>query len=372
MKIAFVDVYNPIPINSGGDWYRFQLLTDLGTIHDVTEYFTYNSSKKGLFPEVVNFETEYLSSRIPWSKVSKILEIFKPDYLLNNYKFKNIDCDVVFFSTVCYHIAFKIATHNKSPIVLVMHNVEWQYLKHNRSKLWPLMKYYEHFIFNHVNYIIAISPHDYNYVKKVVPKKEIFYISPKVNTEIFNPNGHSYNFGKDKFNVLFYGSLDRTQNIDALYFIIQKLIPSLKEKKLTNFIRMNIFGSGIPPVSVNLHNNEDINFLGTVENPGDYVRGADAVIVPLKNSGGVKIRILEALACKKIIVASPESIEGLPVEMQSMVYIADNENKFVELINDIRNQKLPNKVDNDYVEKLLLSDSIEDVVNCIKSKHVSN
>lgn len=372
MKIAYVDAYNPIPINSGGDWYRFQLLTDLGTSHDVTEYFTYNINKKGFSPEMVNFKTEYLSSRIPWSKVSKILEIFKPDYLVNNYISKNIDCDVVFFSTVCYHIAYKIAIKNKSPLILIMHNVEWQYLKHNRSKLWFFMKYYEHFMFNHVDYIITISRHDYNYVKKAVPKKEIFYISPKVNTKIFNPNGPSYNFGRDKFNVLFYGSLDRTQNIDALYFIMQKLIPSIKEKKLTNFIRMNIFGSGIPPVSINLHNNTDINFLGAVENPGDYVRGVDVVIVPLKNSGGVKIRILEALACKKFIVASPEAIEGLPAEIQNMVYIAEDENKFLELINDIRNQKLPNKVDNNYVQKLLLGDSIDDVVNRIKLEYASN
>ena len=80
---------------------------------------------------------------------------------------------------------------------------------------------------------------------------------------------------------------------------------------------MNIFGSGVPPISINLQNNRDINFLGTVKNPGDYVRGADVVIVPLKNSAGIKIRILESLACKKFIIASPEAIEGLPTEMQN-------------------------------------------------------
>ena len=46
MKIAFFDVYNPIPINSGGDWYRFQLLSDMGRKYEVTEYFTYDLEGK--------------------------------------------------------------------------------------------------------------------------------------------------------------------------------------------------------------------------------------------------------------------------------------------------------------------------------------
>lgn len=371
MKVSFIDVYNPIPINSGGDWYRFQLLKDLSINHDVTEYFTYNiGNKKGFFPETVNFKAEHLSSKIPWFRVSKILEILKPDYFLNNHQCNNIHCDLVFFSTVCYHIASKIAKKNKSPTVLVMHNIEWQYLKNNKSKLWFFMKYYEHFIFNHTDYIIAISSRDYDYVQKIVPKKRVFYISPKINTEIFNPFDPSYNYGKDKFNVLFYGSLDRVQNIDALYFIINNLIPSLKEKKLMSSVRVNIFGSGNPPASINLQENEDINFLGTVENPGNYVRGADVVIVPLKNSGGVKIRVLEALVCKKFVIASREAVEGLPAEVQNMVYIGDDTNKFVELIDDIKNQKLANKVDDNNIKKLLLNDSVEDVINCIKMKYI--
>jgi len=367
MKIAFFDIYDPLPVNSGGDWYRFQLLTELGNNNEVTEYFTYNISDKiGILPDVVNFKTHYLNSKVPWYKVSKILEILKLDYLFYNDISKVIKCDAIFCTIFCYHIAFRIARKSKLPLILVMHNVEWQYLKYNNSKLWLLMKYYEHFVYKRADHIITISARDHAYVKKQVPWKKIFCVPPKINNEIFNIYGSYYDYGNDKFNILFYGSLDRVQNIEALNFILNKLIPALKENQLMKDVRINIFGSGNPPESINLQNNKDINFFGAVENPGDYVRGADVVIVPLINSGGIKIRLLEALACRKFIVASPEAVEGLPKEIQEMIYIARNDNEFVGLIDNIKCKRLKNKVDYDYVQQLLLSDSILDVMNCIK------
>ena len=44
MDIAFFDVFNPVPINSGGDWYRYYLLDEIGRSHDVIGY--YNVSEK--------------------------------------------------------------------------------------------------------------------------------------------------------------------------------------------------------------------------------------------------------------------------------------------------------------------------------------
>lgn len=368
MKIAFIDVYNPIPINSGGDWYRYQLLTSLGLISEVTEYYTLDiQNKKGYSPNIVNFKTEFLSSKIPWFKLSNILEIFKPDYLFNKSKTKSINCDIVFFSTVCYHIARGIVTNNRSPIVLVMHNVEWQYLKNNNSLLWIPMKFYEHFIIKNVDSIVTISPKDFNYVMRLAPKCKVFYIPPKINVEIFSPQGPVYDFGKDKFNILFYGSLDREQNVDALKFILNELLPYMHENNSFKYFRMNIFGSGTPPESICL-DRPDINFLGVVELPGEYVRGADVVIVPLKNSGGIKIRLLEALACKKFVVASPESVEGLPDEIKSMIFVARNAEEYVKIISQIYNKILNNNVNLDLINKYLSGDSMEDVIDYISQK----
>lgn len=288
--------------------------------------------------------------------------MFKPEYLLSPGFSKEIHADIVFVSTVCYHFAKIISIIRGVPIVLVMHNVEWQYLKGNGSPLYLPMRYYEHYIMKHVDAIIALSPKDYEYVESNFPEKELFYIPPTVDTTIFTNDGPRYNYGRDKFNLLFYGSLDREQNIEGLKYIINSLIPALKQSGLMSNVRMNIFGSGIPPEELMLEKNPDINYLGQVENPGAYVRGADLILVPLKNSGGMKIRLLESIACGKTVVATPEAKAGLPEGLAEHVHTATLAAEFVEIIDKIRTEGCNNMVDGDIVQKYLSGNSIVDVI----------
>lgn len=364
MKIAFFDVYNPIPINSGGDWYRFQLLNDMGQDYDVTEYFTYESENKtGYSPQAVPFNIQHIPSILPWHKFSKVLEIFKPEYLFFPSFGKDIPADIIFVSTVCYHFGKILSTIRNVPIVLVMHNIEWQYLKGNGSCLHLPMRIYEHYIMKHVDAIIALSPKDFEYVRSNFPEKKLFYIPPTVETKIFGISGPKYNFGEDKFNLLFYGSLDREQNIEGLKYIVTSLVPAMKQSGLMSKVRMNIFGSGIPPEGLMLEKNPDINYLGQIENPGEYVRGADLVIVPLKNSGGMKIRLLESIACGKNVVATPEAKAGLPSGLADYVYTASSTADFIEIIDKIRTGGCTNMVDGNIVQKYLSGNSIADVID---------
>ena len=225
------------------------------------------------------------------------------------------------------------------------------------------MRIYEHYIMKHVDAIIVLSPRDYEYVKSNFPGKKLFYIPPVVDTTIFRSDGPTYDFGEDKFNLLFYGSLDREQNIEGLKYIITSLIPALKQSGLMSHVRMNIFGSGIPPEELMLESNPDINYLGQVENPGEYVRGADLVLVPLKNSGGMKIRLLESIACGKTIVATPEAKAGLPEGLAEYVHTATSTTEFVETIDKIRTEGYTNVVDGDVVQKYLSGNSIADVID---------
>jgi len=131
---------------------------------------------------------------------------------------------------------------------------------------------------------------------------------------------------------LFYGSLNRAQNIEALEFIKFEIIPLLKEKKIMDDVRINIFGSGKPPSYLKLGSDLDINFIGTVDDPGNYIRGADVVIVPLKNNAGIKIRIIESLGCKKPVIASPEAAENLQQHLKEKLFVKESAAEFVEII----------------------------------------
>lgn len=370
MKIAFYDVYNPLPINSGGDWYRFHLLSELGKEHEVSEYYALDiQGKEGYLPPDVNFEVRHLEPKLPLAGRSRFLSILRPEYLLSPPS-NGGPPDALFFSIYYYHIVKQISNERRIPKILVMHNVEWQYLKTNRSPLYIPMKFYEDHVIRQADAVITISQSDQAYVRAIVDEEKIFYIPPKVDTGLFNPDGARYDFGSDRFNLLFYGSLDREQNHEALRFITQELAPAIREDQLHGKVRLNIFGSGIPPKHFDLENNPDINFLGQVERPADFVRAADSVIVPLKNQGGMKIRILEALACGRPVIASTQAVLGLPKDLLEYVLVADTPDEYLDTIASLVDGWRAPVIDTTSVLQSLKGRSIDNLLDYVNDRAV--
>lgn len=346
-KIAFFDIYDPIPINSGGDWYSYQLLTDLSVNNEVTEYHTKkNDDKKGHFPSNIGFKRVFLENGKKINKflgiISPKIQMIKPDLLFKNSHLNDLKADIIFTIVECYHIARYISKiNNNAPIILVMQNIEWKYLKNINSFFYFPMKYYENYVLTKVDAVISISADGVKYASNYTDNK-IFYLPPKIH-HLFTPEGEKYDYEKDKLNLLFYGSLDREQNIYALKFIKKELIPLMKQEKIMDKVRMNIFGSGNPPKYFDLENDNDINFLGTVEDPSKFIRGSDIVIVPLKNSSGIKIRIIESLGCCKPVIATSEAAENLPRELKENIFIKNGAEGFVDIIKDFLKFKLGNE-----------------------------
>lgn len=366
MRIAFIDIFDPLPINSGGDRYRFYLLNTLGENNDVTEYFTIEESEEGYWPLNIKFKRELLKSQIRWDRISKRLNMVKPDILWHKSPIKNIKADVVFTIAECYHIGKSISNANNAPLVLVMHNIEWEYLKNIHSIFYLPMRIYENYILRNVDAVISLSPRDCKYATKYAPFEKVFYIPPSLDPKLFNPVGPKYDFG-DKFNLIFYGSLDRETNIEALKFIKYELIPVLKTEGLMNTVRVNVFGSGQPPSFLGLEYDKDINFIGCVDDPGKYIRGADIVIVPVKNESGVKIRVLESLACSKSVIAYPEAVAGLVEELKKAIIVRRTAVEFVEIIKGMIEGTIRNVIDIHLVEKYTKGRTIEEVLKYVES-----
>jgi len=355
MKIISIGLYKPLPIKSGVDSYISSLLNPLGKNHDVLHYYFCNlEDRKGYYPSEITFKSEYLESNGLKNlfKISKLLKRLRPEFLLDKRTLENIKADIVFCDTFTFHVAKEIAKKNKSPIILIKHNIEWKYIKDSGLSSYIFLKVYENHIFKKVDAIITISMKDYEYISKYTNRERIFYLPSNIDTLIFKPEGPSYPLGNEKLNLLFYGSLDRPMNIYALKFIKYKLIPFLEKENLLSKIRINIFGSGIPPKALKIENDKNINYLGNVEDPGRYIRGADLLIVPIKNSGGMKIRLMETLFCGKPIIATPEASDGIPNNLKKFIYIEKDVDGFVKIIRQFLEKKIiNNKIDQNILDE---------------------
>jgi glycosyltransferase involved in cell wall biosynthesis len=122
--------------------------------------------------------------------------------------------------------------------------------------------------------------------------------------------------------LLFVGNFAYEPNIDAaLYF--SNLIFPLILKHVPN-TKLLLVGNAPPPQILSLKSNELIKVTGYVDSLYPFYRAADVVICPLRVGGGVKVKILEALAAGKAIVSTSVGAQGLDWNNCEPVIIADD------------------------------------------------
>lgn len=372
MEIAFIDPLVSVPLNSGHDWYAFALLDELAENNDVTHYFTENATqKRGYQPALVRFKTTQIQRGKMWSAVSKrfkLIELLRPETLWDHSPVRHIKADLVFTNAETFHIGRVVAHENNAPLVLIMHDIMWQKWRSNGSPLFVPIRFVENFALRKASAIVAVSPKEYAYATRHAFEDKVFYVPPKFYSNVFNRNDwNRHDYGTKKLKVLFYGSLDRIQNIKAAQYIVKELIPSLRRRGTLDKVSIYVVGSGRPPGFLDQARTQELCFLGEVDNVAPYVRGADVVIVPVWNPCGMKIRILESLACGTPVVATPEAAAGLPVHLKDAVHIAPEKRGFEEILERFVSGDLPLSVSIKVTTKSADSASIHDVLSYVSS-----
>jgi glycosyltransferase involved in cell wall biosynthesis len=367
MRIVSIGIYNPIPINSGSDAYIFSLLNSIGKNHDIIHYYYSKiKSQNGRYPDQLNFHTEYIEPKLyrkSFQELPKLVQLARPDLIFDRSFISTIDADVVICDDITYPSGKVISKINRVPLILEKQDILWKKFKSDGSIIFSPTMIYENFVLKKVDAITTISMNDYDYViKHTGSNKNVYYIPPFIDLNVYNPHGPCYNFDNDKLNLLFYGSLDRKMNIDALKFIKYDLIPLLEKENLLEKVRINIFGSGNPPKNLQITQDKNLNYLGVVDNPAQYIRGADLALVPLKNIGGIKIRLLEILSCCKPVLATPEAAIGLPDDLKRMIYVENDAQGYVKIIKNFLNKEHHNKIDIDVLKKYMQGTTMKNVI----------
>ena len=140
--------------------------------------------------------------------------------------------------------------------------------------------------------------------------------------------------------LIFIGTLDWYPNTRAVRYIANNIWPKLKEQ--IPDIEINIIGAGAPSDLVKLSETEqNFNVLGFVDDLKPYLDNATAYICPIDDGGGTKLKLLDAFASGKAVVAHKVACEGLRVEDGKQVLIANDPDTYIEQIKLIMyNQEL--------------------------------
>ncbi len=106
--------------------------------------------------------------------------------------------------------------------------------------------------------------------------------------------------------AIFFGGYDYPPNVEAARFLIERVWPQVS-RTLPSF-KLALVGR-LPPAWTRGHNNVVVT--DVVDDLTGLVRGARLALAPLFSGGGTRLKILEALACGKDVLATPFGAKGI-------------------------------------------------------------
>ncbi len=126
--------------------------------------------------------------------------------------------------------------------------------------------------------------------------------------------------------LLFVGTMGYLPNRDAVTYFCDDIMPMVLAR--IPDCRLRLVGSGAPE----LNSRRSVDFLGQLDDLRGEYRAASVVVVPLRGGGGTRLKILEAAAYGRPVVATVIGAAGLHLEHDRHLLIAQTAKEFADQV----------------------------------------
>ena len=267
----------------------------------------------------------------------------KLKHLLQSESFDIIQLEHLY---LCKYIK-TIRSYSNAKIVLRPQNVEYiiweRYIKNVSNILQKVflkiatnrLKKYEQKINPYLDGIIALTNVD----------AELFQSFSETTPIITVPMGYDYeNIKEYDFNKQFnhipvvyhLGSMDWMPNIEAVNWFIKYVIPYLEKNKFSG--KIIIAGRKMPSWVFKCKSNI-LEIIDEVNNPLEFQKDKQIMIVPLLSGSGIRAKIIEGLALGKTIISTSIGAQGIDYVNGQNILIADTPAEFADIIIECVNSK---------------------------------
>ncbi len=351
MRLLWVKAGKLLPPDTGGKIRSYHLLRHLATRDELVllSYYggsrdeQYERSLRQTFPRAVPLWTgspetgpaaaiHYLSRipRLAPYAVTKFTSTAVRGVVRRWLADGRFDVAVCDFLSASLNFPARCAT----PLVLFQHNVEsalWQrQARHERNPLKRAafvleaakMTRYERAAVRRFPHVIAVSEQDRQAMVSLTESRRISVVPTGVDLAQYQPAA-----GREASEpvVLFLGSMDWEANVDAVLYFCRQIWPLVRAAVPGAVFR--IVGRN-PHVSVRELAGEGVEVVGSVPSVVEHLERAAVVVVPLRIGGGTRLKIFEAMAAGRAVVATSIGAEGLDVVHGQDILLADDEQTF--------------------------------------------
>jgi glycosyltransferase involved in cell wall biosynthesis len=334
-KVLIVTNRVPYPLKDGGNLAMQAMIEGYHKAGWQVYLLSMNTSRhhisrdqlQKLFMHLYRFEWVEFNNNLKWTDIIKNFLFSKePEHAMRYYsddfkdKLKEVltsfNPDVVQVESVYLSTYLPVIKQNSHAVsVLRLHNVEyqiWQSLskKHkNRFKqiyfnsLTERIRNFERNAWTGYDLLLPITEKDAYLVERLEEVKNIIIAPFSIDIENVK-QGNS----QEKWVGYHIGAMDWIPNKEGILWFLNRAWPKI-HRSLPSF-EFYFAGRKMPDEFMNL-NIPGIHCMNEVPDADEFIADKKILIVPLWSGGGIRVKILEAMAAGKVVITTSNGIKGI-------------------------------------------------------------
>jgi glycosyltransferase involved in cell wall biosynthesis len=189
------------------------------------------------------------------------------------------------------------------------------------------LRRYERQLLQTVDGVAAVSDPDARFLRSLASDVPIEVVTNGVDLSFYQVDDPGPPiFDTPGPHLVFTGKMDFRPNVDAALWFAAEVMPKLRAQGLT--VHFWVVGRNPHQRLSALADRDDVTVTGEVPDVRPYIVQADVYVVPLLAGGGTRFKILEALALAKPVVSTSLGADGIPVQDDVHLALADDPETF--------------------------------------------
>jgi sugar transferase (PEP-CTERM/EpsH1 system associated) len=194
---------------------------------------------------------------------------------------------------------------------------------------WLRLRQYEAQACRRADHTVAVSQADADALQALAPGPAPTVIPNGIDLALYRPDLAPAP-GMGAASLVFTGKMDFRPNVDAVLWFARRVLPRIRQS--VPQARLWVVGQRPHRRLAPLRHDPAITVTGWVEDVRPYIAGAVLYVAPLRMGGGTRLKLLEAMAMERALVATSLGAEGFPVTDGQELLLADDPESYAEAV----------------------------------------